>query len=203
MQTVARIDLRVPSSDQDQARRLGARWDGLRKTWFIPEGVDPAALAAWLPQPHSPNIRASSWALATSTRPCWRCSRISRVFAIVLPGNYEALYVADDPTEDCWQRGDSPTLLSYLNDVPPEVARELQARAVHYRIDYSFTTHSFYWMNHCEHCEAKLGDFETLQEPGTFFELGEGLDESALRASELVKISLPFTASCGSYADLL
>jgi hypothetical protein len=33
-----------------------------------------------------------------------------------------------------------------------------------------------YWMNHCEHCKAKLGDFETLQESGTVYDLSAGLN---------------------------
>ena len=30
--------------------------------------------------------------------------------------------------------------------------------------DSSATTGTRYYMNHCEHCDAKLGDFETIEE---------------------------------------
>lgn len=105
MLPVSRIDLQVSFHEKDEARRLGARWDAERKVWYVPDGVDPALLSRWLPQPLSPNIRALSWSLASSHRECWRCQKSSRVFAIMLPAGYEALYVADDPADDCWQCG--------------------------------------------------------------------------------------------------
>ena len=75
---------------------------------------------------------------------------------------------------------------SRCGDAP--AAARLRQRAPRYRVDYSRTTQSFYWMNHCEHCDAKLGDFETLQEAGAF--------ENRV---ELVQIDEPFSASCGSH----
>lgn len=30
-----RVDLRVPYSEKDEAKRHGARWDAVRKTWWI------------------------------------------------------------------------------------------------------------------------------------------------------------------------
>ena len=183
-----RIDLKVPFQQKDEAKRLGARWDAELKRWYVPDGVDRTAFDKWIPKLQPPNIRAPFWYLAASTRVCWRCGEISRVFAIMLPPGYEALYVADDPADDCWMGSENSTLLSYVGDVPESVAAQFRQRAPRYCVDYSQTTHSFYWMNHCEYCKAKLGDFETLQEAGTF--------ESHV---ELVQIDEPFTASCGGY----
>ena len=39
----------------------------------------------------------------------------------------------------------------------------------HYRSDFSKTTQSFRWMNHCEHCGMKQGDFELFEEFDTPF----------------------------------
>ncbi|HBD4305845.1 TPA: DNA primase, partial [Escherichia coli] len=36
---MARIDINVPYNEKDEAKRLGARWDATRKTWYIPDGV--------------------------------------------------------------------------------------------------------------------------------------------------------------------
>lgn len=35
------IDLNVPYEEKDAAKALGAKWDPARKTWFIPNGLDP------------------------------------------------------------------------------------------------------------------------------------------------------------------
>jgi len=42
------IDIRVPFSEKEDAKRLGARWDSSRKTWYIPEGVDASGFNRWL-----------------------------------------------------------------------------------------------------------------------------------------------------------
>lgn len=41
--------LDVPFKDKDQAKALGARWDGVAKKWYAPEGRDLAVFNAWLP----------------------------------------------------------------------------------------------------------------------------------------------------------
>jgi len=41
--------LKVPFSEKDQARRLGARWDIARKTWFIEDVENIASFLRWIP----------------------------------------------------------------------------------------------------------------------------------------------------------
>lgn len=190
-----RIDLRVPFPEKEAARRLGARWDPQQKLWYVPESLDVASFSQWLPKPFQPNIRARGYFLATGTRSCWRCQALTRVFAIRLPAGYEALIVADDPDDDRWQEGAEPTILSYVADLAESVAARLPGLAPRYRVEFSQTTQSFYWMNHCEHCEAKLGDFETIQEFDSPF---HNLDADP-GLVKLRDIAEPFAASCGSY----
>jgi hypothetical protein len=187
---VPRIELRVPLPEKDQARQLGARWDPQNSTWYVPDGVDATPLQKWIPAPQSPNILAEHWFLATTTRQCWRCHAPTHVFGIVLPEQHEALVVEGtaDGSDDYWQPSDLPTMLSYVADVLESVAKRLRSLAPRYHIDYSQTTHSFYWMNHCEHCKAKLGDFETFHEPG-----------ATHGKMQLLEILEPFAGSCGSF----
>jgi len=194
---MSRVDLRVPIYEKEAAKRLGARWDPKQKTWYVPDGIDPAAFGPWLVQSAIPNIRAPSWFLVRSRRACWSCGVDSYVFAIVLPAGYETFVAEDDPADDYWERGEEASLLRYIDDVAPSVAAQLQRLAPRYRVDYSQTTHSFYRMNHCEHCEAKLGDFETIEEPGTFHEAGAGFDPG-MSGIELQEIAEPFTGSCAA-----
>lgn len=35
--------------DKDQVKTLGARWDAERRSWYVPDGLDLAPFAAWLP----------------------------------------------------------------------------------------------------------------------------------------------------------
>ncbi|MFW5498410.1 MULTISPECIES: zincin-like metallopeptidase domain-containing protein [unclassified Maridesulfovibrio] len=42
--------LKVPFSEKNQAKQLGAKWDQTQKMWFAPEGEDVQKFAAWLPE---------------------------------------------------------------------------------------------------------------------------------------------------------
>ena len=42
-----RIYLAVPYDERNEAKALGARWDGVRKAWYVGPEVDPAKLAKW------------------------------------------------------------------------------------------------------------------------------------------------------------
>jgi hypothetical protein len=190
------LALRVPFVEKDEARRLGARWDTQRKVWYVPNGVDPAPLRKWLPLPDQPNIRSASYFLAATARQCWRCCAQTRVWGFILPGGHEVLCVDDDPADDHWEIIDEPTLLSYISDLADPVSLRLHDLAPQYRVDYSQTTQSFYWMNHCEHCAAKLGDFDTNNEFGAGFDPATAAQEATIRLREIFET---FAASCGVY----
>ena len=46
---MANTYLTVPFKDKDAAKALGARWDGVQRQWFVPEGRDLVAFTTWLP----------------------------------------------------------------------------------------------------------------------------------------------------------
>ena len=43
-----RIYIDVPYKDKDVAKLLGARYDGEKKKWYVPPGVDLKLFAKWL-----------------------------------------------------------------------------------------------------------------------------------------------------------
>lgn len=50
-----RINLKVPFAQKDAAKELGARWDAVRKIWYV---VDPEAIEVfsdWLPEVDTPS----------------------------------------------------------------------------------------------------------------------------------------------------
>lgn len=42
------VYLRVPFKEKDQAKALGARFDGQRKQWFVPPGMPADAFGQWM-----------------------------------------------------------------------------------------------------------------------------------------------------------
>ncbi len=42
-----RTFIAVPFAEKDEAKGLGAKWDRKEKSWYVPEGLDPAGFAKW------------------------------------------------------------------------------------------------------------------------------------------------------------
>lgn len=53
--------------DKDRVKSLGARWDSERKSWYVPEGLDLAPFAAWLPVSRMRDSEIPETALSTSS----------------------------------------------------------------------------------------------------------------------------------------
>ena len=44
-----RINLVTPFAEKDKAKALGARWDSVRKNWYIVDVADLTPFARWIP----------------------------------------------------------------------------------------------------------------------------------------------------------
>ena len=42
-----RTYLAVPYDERDQAKAIGARWDAVKKAWYVGPGVEPEKIAKW------------------------------------------------------------------------------------------------------------------------------------------------------------
>ena len=186
-----RIDLNVPFSEKDEAKQLGARWDGEMRTWYIPDGKSSMPFKKWLPELPYINIKAGNYYIVESSTLCWKCGESTRVFAFLLPEGHETLEAIEDdsmefesdevyeawvnsPESSEWQVSDMLTIIHYVRYLPREVLARIAALTPNYRIDYSKTTESSYFMNHCEYCGMKQGDFQLHCEPqGAFVPLYE------------------------------
>ena len=70
------ISLKVPFSEKDEAKALGARWNAEQKLWYVPQGVESAPFAKWFNDAASPgsakavtNSPAKNTATKTSAAP--------------------------------------------------------------------------------------------------------------------------------------
>ncbi len=48
MITGSRVDLRVPYPEKNDAKKMGARWDPDRQTWYVPPGLEIQSFGRWL-----------------------------------------------------------------------------------------------------------------------------------------------------------
>lgn len=59
MIATANIALKVPFSEKDQAKALGARWNAESKHWYVPQGVESAPFEKWFTNSPPPAAPAS------------------------------------------------------------------------------------------------------------------------------------------------
>jgi hypothetical protein len=193
---VPRVDLAVPFGEDQEARRLGARWDRERKVWFVPEGVDRSQFHRWLPK--TIDVRSTTYYIAQGPEICWKCSQPIQVFAFILPAGYEVLMIDEDSEageedeEDCWETMEDVGMLSYIEYLSPTVESRIRALAPHYRRAHSKAARMWYWMNHCPGCGAPQGDHYLFREPqGGFLPTEFG----AARTIRLHRIDQPLRAA--------
>jgi Domain of unknown function (DUF5710) len=194
-----RIDLNVPFHEKDDAKRSGARWDPERKTWFVPEGADSGAFQRWIREMPHINIRSSTYWIVTSNRKCWKCERATEVFAFALPEDHCQLEFADDaPADDTgqWEPCGMRALPLYIEHLTEAVQIRIREVTPHYRLDFSQTIGSSYWMNHCEFCEAKQGDHELFCEPGAALMPVTSMEMAKIRTALIPE---PFAACAGEW----
>ena len=191
---VSRTDLNVPFSEKDEAKHLGACWDPKSKVWFAPEGADLSAFHKWLPESPDFNIRSTTYHIAETIKPCWKCGEPTKLIGFLLPDGCEYADPLDPEDEGFgpddkyteeelknwikskdsveWCHIHSPTFLAFITELLEEISRKARKISENYSKDYSKKAGMFYWMNHCQACGMKHGDFELYQEPsGAFFPL--------------------------------
>lgn len=209
-----RINLTVPFAQKDEAKRLGARWDGQQRVWYVPDGVDPTLFGKWVPELPDINIRASSYYILEATTICWKCGGRTHVYGFVLPSGHEILEPIEDgsmefesnaayeawvnsPASSEWIKQEMPTTINYVDYLSKAATTRIRTLTPHFRMDFSYTTKSSYWMNHCECCGMKQGDFELHHEPrGAFMPLYPE-DAAGMVLHQVDEI---IEANCGGYS---
>ncbi len=157
--------LEVPFSEKDEAKNLGARWDAQERKWYVPEHLHADAFSRWLThaEESSQILVAPIW-LMRSEENCWKCGHLSAVFCIASQG------VVDIEDGGPYRVENSGVIfISDLESIDVRIEPLLKTHATRYRPDFSKTQGMRLWMNHCEKCGIKMGDFFMHQEPGGAF----------------------------------
>lgn len=96
---------------------------------------------------------------------CHECGAVTQVFGLMLIGPFRGQTAALGPEDD-----DEAPLLRRATEIPNALAAVITERSLgHFRIDFSNTLGDRYWMNHCEACDAKIGDWFVHKPGGAFF----------------------------------
>ncbi len=171
--TIAPTYLDVPYPEKDVAKKLGARWDAELKLWFIPAGLSLDQFARWLPSANEDSeLLIAPLYLKNSIERCYSCSEFSHVYCLAATQIKTIEYDDDDPNQKHTSLINNENhLVDVLNltSIHNDLLFFIKAKAPNYFPDFSKTQGRRVWINHCEHCNAKLGDFYMHCEPGGAF----------------------------------
>ena len=200
---MGRIYLNVPFDEKDDAKRLGARWDAQRKSWYVLENHDHdlSQFVRWgSPRPDF-LLRAAQYYLAETTVQCFmkNCQSSTRVYSVLLPKSFETWEPEQHGSDvGWWLSWDNPSFVSYAMELSESVRNDVMQLTKNYYPDFSKTMNSIYWMNHCDSCGIKQGDWPLHDEPGGGF---FPTDTVEARRITLRHISNPFLGHGGVSQD--
>lgn len=104
------------------------------------------------------SVRAPTYLIASTQRPCWKCGAETAVYVLAVEPPFER---RDGPEQ--WRAGSKLAILSYVRNLPKRVVDHVKQIAPRYFRDESQWHPKPYWMNHCDHCGSKIGDYETIE----------------------------------------
>jgi hypothetical protein len=146
------------------------------------------------------NVRSQTYYVALSSVRCLHCGHSTRLLALAVPRDHEALHAdeaGDEATRCVWQRADANALLFYVEGLPGAVQKRLAQLSSFFHLAYDPGAMNSYWANHCEHCGKLLADHELHCEPeGAFMPVSE----AAAQKIQLLRFQEPFAAAAAGYA---
>ena len=100
------------------------------------------------------NARAPWFFIMEASRDCWKCKARTAVVGFALPRGFEIF----EDEDGGWVGQGGPGIVFWVDRLAANVVAQVQRINGRYRIDFSQTLKVRYWINHCQHCDAKLGD---------------------------------------------
>lgn len=114
----------------------------------------------------------SNYYIANRITECWACGKNTNVWGIVLLPKEP--YTTVQRAKKSYKNENYPAFIIYVEKLANSVTNEINKYTKHYKQDYSKMANTTYFINHCEHCNAKIGDFKLYQDvDGAFFITGD------------------------------
>lgn len=143
--------------------------------WYRHSEFDPAPY----------NIRAPAFFIVNGHCRCWKCGGEVTVTALGVTAPFTYRNLASS-----WLEGTGIAVLSYVERLLPSIVDHLPQLAPRFFRDESQWHPRPYWINHCQYCGAKIGDYETIESSSAPF----GVQKFDANKLSFSVISEPFVA---------
>lgn len=131
------------------------------------------------------NVRAPSFFVVTGYCRCWKCGEKVTVVALGVTPPFASRHIPPQ-----WLEGTNLAVLSYVERLPVSIVDHLAQLVPRFFRDQSQWHRRPYWMNHCQHCAAKIGDYETIESHAAPF----GVKKFDADKLSIAVVSEPFVA---------
>ena len=185
-----RLYLKVPYKEKDEAKALGARWDPERKEWYTENYKAYHLFRKWWYNQDADGILYDYIYIATTNRTCFKCNNQTQVIALASP---ESTYI-DEDGDIIEETG--MEFFCYINYLPENLSKTLKDKFNFY-YGYSAATKSYYYGNHCSHCDSLQGENYLHNEfDGVFNVFSMFINQNAKNIT-LYKLNLPEAIQIG------
>lgn len=120
-----------------------------------------------------PNTRTKGFYIVESKELCWKCHKITKVFAFLLPkGNEHIEEIYDEDKGESyneWFKFEHEFFITYVEYLNKEALTIMEKFSSNYYYDFSKFIKEKYYINHCEHCGSNQGDHFMFEEHGGAF----------------------------------
>jgi hypothetical protein len=148
-----------------------------------------------------PIFRSATYFIAHRSVKCRHCRAATRVAAVLLPANHEALADDEDAanraTNGVWQTVPVPALIFGLGMLPKSAETHLRNAAPGFGWNTPEMPNDAFWSNYCEHCGTVFDDEALHCEPGDSF---VPMNEADGAKISLVEIGEPFEVFAYGYS---
>ena len=137
-------------------------------------------------------LSTSHFWIVTGYDICWRCRTTTSVYCLAVPAGART-NPHNDEFNTRW-----PSTLAYVKDLSSAADSSLSVLAPCYRYDDSKTAGVRYRMNHCESCDARLGDHHLHHAGAVFSPLYD--DDISVR---FLRVPCPLVCRASRYVGVL
>lgn len=160
---VMQTELDVPFAEKDEAKRLGAKWNG--STWYIPAGIASEPFRRWMP-PSQFEITSAGYFVARSVDRCWKCRACQHVYGFLLPPGWKE---ADSEILGRYHSRSGHAFVTFVQRLNPVSLGSITGITPTYGKALTKSHGKPYFANRCSGCNAIFGDHFLFGEPGGAF----------------------------------
>lgn len=157
--------LNVNYTEKEAVKAIGARWNPELKKWYVEKKIDYPKFKKWiLQESDTATIVCDFFYIIEGKQKCFKCGKETKVVGFGLE-NYFQMYCDDvyNVQDGFDYFSGEINIASELKPLSPELLAYLKVKYNFY-FGYSKTTQSYYYSNHCKHCNVLQGNFYLFQE---------------------------------------